>query len=182
VAFLALPAILVLLFLPVTVESIYRLGGKDDGLFLRIGVGNWRPVQVPIRLRGGTSRPGGRLPGRLFASMDGSSRESSLAMLLRTSRFFSPYCRSIDLKVAVGTGDAASTGLAAGMLWGVWGAIQPLLPPSCRSNVAIQPHFNQRLLCVRAQCIFHLKLGHIILTRLGSIVRDNFQKGAKSFG
>ncbi len=177
---MALGALLVSLFLPFTVEFLCRLGGKDDGVVFRIGVGNWRPVQVPIR-RGGASSGGG-LPRRLFASMSRAPTKTSLDMFIRTSRLFSPYCRSIDVNVALGTGDAASTGIAAGMLWGMWGAIRPFLPPSCRSQVSIQPHFNERRLSVWAQCIFHFKLGHIILTGLRSILRDNFQKGAKSVG
>jgi hypothetical protein len=185
-AFVALAALLALLLLPLTVEALYRQGGKDDGLLFQIGVGSWRgfSVQVPIRQIDQPSKPGilRGLPGRLFSIMLGSPKKPSLEMIVGTTRFLSRYCRLIDLKVALGTGDAASTGVVTGALWGIWGALHPLLPPRCQSRICVQPHFNQRELSLRAQCIFQFKLGHIIFTGLRSFLRYSVQKGAKSFG
>ena len=80
------------------------------------------------------------------------------------SLFF--HC-SLDIRgvVTIGTGDAATTGIAAGTMWQIIGWAQALLAAMFKNQaikVRIEPQFNTPVFSADIRCILFLPLLHII--------------------
>lgn len=72
----------------------------------------------------------------------------------------------LSIKLRQGTGDAALTGLACGLLWTAAGIVITHLSrylKAFKKRITITPCFNKSIFEVDAYCIFHVKLVHIIV-------------------
>lgn len=78
-------------------------------------------------------------------------------------------CENFSLKMNYGLGDAALTGISAGMLWGVIYSLLGVLDryfEFLEMDVAINPDFNDIKLQMEFNCIFKIKIVHIIIVIL----------------
>jgi hypothetical protein len=72
----------------------------------------------------------------------------------------------LSIKLKQGTGDAALTGLACGLLWTAAGIVMTQLSrfiKAFKKKITITPCFDKSIFEVDAYCIFHVKLVHIIV-------------------
>ncbi len=72
---------------------------------------------------------------------------------------------NFELKLSMGTGDAAETGILYGVAWILIGNIMTFTRSYLNignPRIAIVPIFSRVQLCVEFHCIISLKLGHII--------------------
>lgn len=73
---------------------------------------------------------------------------------------------SLSIKLKQGTGDAAQTGLICGLLWSASGILAAWLSRHLRilnNDIQIVPCFDKSVFEVKASCIFHVRLVHIIV-------------------
>lgn len=88
----------------------------------------------------------------------------SLLRVLKRIRF-----KQLQLQVEIGTGDAAETGIATGMLWSSLGLLSHLfsrrggLFSAKKKELTIIPNFQERVLNLDAAGILLLRPGHIII-------------------
>jgi hypothetical protein len=78
------------------------------------------------------------------------------------------HCKHLRWIMEVGFNDAAFTGIAVGGLWGFMGYYIGKLHDNitfqvAKPQIAVYPSFNQSLFRVDFDCIFTLKIGHIII-------------------
>ncbi len=72
----------------------------------------------------------------------------------------------IKISLRQGTGDAAQTGIICGLLWNAAGILNSYISRHLKiisRKISITPCFNKRIFEVDANCIFHVKLVHIIV-------------------
>jgi len=72
----------------------------------------------------------------------------------------------LNIKLRQGTGDAAQTGVLCGLLWAAAGILASHITrylKFIKRNIHITPCFDKRIFEVEANCIFHVKLVHIIV-------------------
>ncbi|MCL6634958.1 MAG: DUF2953 domain-containing protein [Peptococcaceae bacterium] len=89
--------------------------------------------------------------------------------LLRRIRLLK-FCWSTEL----GTGDPFSTGLAAGAAWSFKGALASFVcrffsAGAARPEVAVRPNFFQPCFNTAIECIFEVRIGHIIITGIKAL-------------
>lgn len=75
--------------------------------------------------------------------------------------------RKLNLRLTLGTGDAAETGVLYGAAWIVIGSIMTLTGSLVKMRgirIKVVPIFDQVLLRADLSCIIHIRLGHIINT------------------
>lgn len=163
--------------------QIHVLVGWAAGPLLRLPV----PVQPWIRARRLLARPPWRRrhledqPG----SISGGGRRPSAAALAVNMKSFADalgklpsYVRALDRlewRIRVGSGDAAVTSLSAGLLWslmgGVAAAVQSRVPSRLTPRLAVIPDFEKPAASTQLTCIFHVRLGEIILAVLHDAAR-----------
>lgn len=91
-------------------------------------------------------------------------KKKTLAPLLRyiTKRIF---IRKLNLKLGMGTGDAAVTGVLYGTVWIIIGSIMTYTESHVKikePKIVIVPIFNRVSLSVDFSCIISIKIGHIM--------------------
>lgn len=72
----------------------------------------------------------------------------------------------LEIRILQGTDDAALTGLLCGLLWALAGNILSYLSRYLKifkEEIVITPSFQESVLEVDINCIFHTKLAHIIV-------------------
>jgi hypothetical protein len=94
------------------------------------------------------------------------------ARIHRFKPFLLRFLKSVKVKrfrweTTIGTGDAASTGWAAGMLWMLKGTVGGTLchffTATEKPEIAVKPDFQRFLLRTEAHCIFQIGVGQAIL-------------------
>lgn len=73
---------------------------------------------------------------------------------------------SLNISLRHGTGDAAQTGLVCGLLWSAAGILVAWLSRHVKilkNDIKIIPCFDKSIFEVKANCIFHVRLVHIIV-------------------
>ncbi|MCL6635803.1 MAG: DUF2953 domain-containing protein [Peptococcaceae bacterium] len=88
----------------------------------------------------------------------------AILFLLRRVRLISLQWRTV-----FGTGDPSQTGFLTGLAWGMKGllltaACRLLSPAGARPVVAVRPDFDRACFETELECIFEVRVGHIILT------------------
>lgn len=86
-------------------------------------------------------------------------------------------CRRFRLEAVIGTGEAASTGITAGLAWEAVGMLSPVVMGSlrrwrCRPVVVIAPWFAESRFDVDFDCILQIPLGHAIVAVLGAALKS----------
>ncbi|NPV70917.1 MAG: DUF2953 domain-containing protein [Firmicutes bacterium] len=117
---------------------------------------------------GETARP--RAPVRL-RSLGRADYERALRYILARAS-----CRRLSARVAFGTGDAASTGIGAGIVWAVAGAAVAVAREfvgewDCVPAVSVVPFFHGAALEADFDCILAIRTGHAIFAALGLALR-----------
>lgn len=137
--------------------------------------GNVRKGQRHIRFRfwrsGFFYRLWPRLPGLL-----------SRLQHMKTKFYRSIHCTELDWRFEIGSSDAAQTALAAGALWAFTGFSLARLYRQVTMDVSrpvlkVTPQFQKQGFSCDIHCIFHLRIGHIIIAGL-NLVRT-FQWGRR---
>lgn len=133
------------------IEGVVSHPIQDKGMVVKI------PILVILRKLPLYLKNGLRLLNRY---------NSALRRLLKSIR-----CHNLSWTTSFGLGDPAYTGMVTGMLWGIKGFIFRVF----RSNVgamlkppefSVVPCFNDTCFKLDFNCIFDLRIGHIIITGL----------------
>lgn len=89
----------------------------------------------------------------------------------------------VEWRTSFGTGDAPLTGIVAGGLWSAKGVVISLLSGKstmkCKPAIAVLPHFQQKFLRVKIDCIVSIKMGQAIVAfikagRMSSVKKEAF--------
>ena len=173
-----LAALVIALAQWVEVRLRYRDAGPDPGLEVTIaGFGGRAVYHASHGARGRSGRPrpeGRRLPslGRLDEFIE--KTRAAVDEYQLAGRYLARRAVGVRIEVAlaVGTGEAASTGLAAGVAWAALGNLAAHLafslpPGSSDPVVRVIPDFRHRIFEASLDCIFRIRAGHII----GAVVR-----------
>lgn len=189
---------LLLYFMPFSTEIIIKKRNRDDdiALYTRTGYGlislkieitslriyfkNGRPM---IEYRTELASPGARkLIARLNKIFSGSEILKMGEMYrINKGRFLPATNYLLDkvkidkflLKLGIGTGDAAETGLIYGMAWIAIGNILSFfrsILPAKQPVASVVPYFDSVRFTLDFNCIISLKLGHIINTGIRAII------------
>lgn len=89
--------------------------------------------------------------------------------------------KQFDWETRVGSEDAAFTAVGTGLLWGLIGQVTGFLQNryefSCRPVLSVIPTFGRSVLDTRLDCIFELRIGHIISAGLHEWRRRMIMEG-----
>ena len=77
------------------------------------------------------------------------------------------HCRAINWRIEIGYKDASQTAIAAGAFWTMFGfalshLYQQVTVEVSRPALVVVPQFKKEGFLCDIQCIFHLRIGHII--------------------
>lgn len=92
------------------------------------------------------------------------------------------HCRSINWRIEIGYKDASQTAIAAGAFWTMFGFAlsrlyqQVTVEVPCPALVVV-PQFKKEGFLCDIQCIFHLRIGHIIF--VGINLLRTFMRGIR---
>lgn len=82
--------------------------------------------------------------------------------------FCHTHCRRLYWRTQIGFADAAMTGWVTGLLWTlkpiIVGKLFSIVLPAQRPVIMVQPDFNQAQFAIDFDCIFEVRLGHIMVT------------------
>ncbi|MBC2726801.1 MAG: DUF2953 domain-containing protein [Desulfosporosinus sp.] len=92
------------------------------------------------------------------------------------------HCKKIHWKVEIGYKDACHTAIAAGSFWAMFGYALAYLYKQVTMEVKspvieVIPQFKKEGFFCDVQCIFHLRIGHIIL--VGLTLLRTFKRGRR---
>lgn len=92
------------------------------------------------------------------------------------------HCKSIDWRVEIGYKDACHTAIAAGSFWTMFGFALSYLYRQVTMEVkspaiVVVPQFKKEGFFCDIQCIFHLRIGHIIF--VGLRLLRTFKRGIR---
>lgn len=79
----------------------------------------------------------------------------------------------LKIKFEIGTGDACYTGIAAGMAWSLIGTAISTITSTFKTkkfNCKVLPDFNKRTVKLDLDCIFTIKIVHIIVVALKMLI------------
>lgn len=89
--------------------------------------------------------------------------------------------KKFEWQIVIGTLDAAQTAILLGVIWGAVGHILAFLQNRyrfyCHPLLNVKPSFNQKVLDTRFDCIFELKIGHIMLAGFRELGRRWITEG-----
>lgn len=92
------------------------------------------------------------------------------------------HCKAINWRVEIGYKDACHTAIAAGAFWTMFGFAlsrlykQVTMEVQCPELIVV-PQFKKEGFFCDFQCIFHLKIGHIIF--IGLLLLRTFKQGIR---
>ena len=173
--------IVLILFLPLKVEMAFT----DDGRYIRLVLAG-----VPIyRLKPAKKKKTpSNTPQEKVKKLEKNSK--TLGEKLKS---FSDLCKTsvklirkhvpaelVDVKITVGTGEAATTAVTAGTLWGaVYGLIGILgkIIVIENHNVKIIPDFNNLVFSFEGKCIFKTRIAYIIVIVITILMKIKSRKG-----
>lgn len=98
------------------------------------------------------------------------------ATLMETGRRFMSrvVCERLEWETWIGTGDAASTGMVTGMIWGVKYTLIGFVGSHIRwekaPQIEVQPRFNSERIETCLESIFRFRIGHAILAVIHLLV------------
>ena len=169
VVFLILVPLLLALLLPVTFRLTATYDGKTEYhvtvnyLFFR------------------RSWPAGKKSGNSPRPKNGQNLLSRLREAARVSRFVRRHIRleALDALVLLHTGDAAGSALLSGGLQGIMSI--PTLPQN-KMRIRVLPDFFRGRTIWQARCIFHFRLGIILLTMLMLLASRLQRKARTAYG
>lgn len=126
-----------------------------------------------------------RLFGLAFSLPAGRNRQKKRAVSFEKLKLFWKICekggikiKALSLEVEFSAGDSSLSAQLYGLLWAVWGAIRPVLPPE--AVLKATPVFTEEVfLRGRVYCIFRLIPGYIMITTV-KILIEEFWKGGFS--
>lgn len=85
------------------------------------------------------------------------------------------HLRRFRWRTELGTGDAALTGILTGAVWGLKGtllsfAYRLLHRGGARPEVAVAPSFNKTCFNMALDCVFEIRIGHLLFTGVKALV------------
>lgn len=165
-----------LFVLPLSLEIKYTQGTNDDSFYLVLWC--WRLLPIPL--------------SKLVRFINNDSEQSTYTnqdMILDSFNILgyrklieltkmlidrSDSVEKFDMNMTYSTGDAALTGVAAGILWSGIGGITGISTHKDiwinAPKIQIRPSFGQAMFAIRLHCIFQIRLGHIIIETLGILL------------
>ena len=88
--------------------------------------------------------------------------------------------KSITLKMNIGTGDAPSTAISTGIMWGqvytLIGIIGSIMYID-KHDVEITPVYNENVLSLDGECIIKSRIAYIIFIAITILIKINSRKG-----
>ncbi|MDP4125626.1 MAG: DUF2953 domain-containing protein [Bacillota bacterium] len=92
------------------------------------------------------------------------------------------HCKAIDWRIEIGYKDASNTALAAGAFWTMFGFALSRLYKQVKVEVSsptliVVPQYKKEGFLCDLKCIFHLRIGHIIL--VGFNVLRTYKRGIR---
>ena len=171
-----------ILFLPLKVEMVYT----ENGRYIRLVFAG-----VPVyRLKPGKKKekPEAKTPQEKAGKLEKNSKKlgekiKSFSELYKTTvklvRKHVP-AEIIDVKITVGTGDAATTAITTGALWGaVYGLLGILgkIIVIKKHDVKITPVFNNLAFSFEGKCIFKTRIAYIIVIAITILMKIKSRKG-----
>ncbi|QKI82015.1 DUF2953 domain-containing protein [Kroppenstedtia eburnea] len=190
-------------FTSVRIHLIYRRKAEKDHLEFRFrlffGWIRFR-IQVPsLQLQGSgvtvRSKEKGNMPGseprrqklritwrklrnlrHRFARLQQRILQLNETLMEAGRRFMSRVvCERLEWETLIGTGDAASTGIVTGMIWGVKYTLIGFAGSHIRwekaPRIEVQPLFNTERIETCLESIFRFRIGHAILAVIRLLVR-----------
>lgn len=99
--------------------------------------------------------------------------------ILKKNFFEKIYLHQLVFTAELGVRDALASGILCGTAWAFAGIINSYINNNVklrnfRNNINIKPLFTQNKLNVNFQCIFSLKLGHIIVAIVKILIRSRW--------
>jgi len=84
------------------------------------------------------------------------------------------HCKAINWRIEIGYKDASHTAIAAGSIWTMFGfalshLYQQVTVEVPRPALVVIPQFKKEGFLCDIQCIFHLRIGHIIFVGLNAL-------------
>ena len=191
VCFLTAVAIAALVFLPVKVHLYYKHDGAEDNLHVEYRVFKGFLVRQintsPAKMKGDKKSPSLALVGKL-GSLFTKKEVSSKAIDEKNSDeawfiflFKKVKVEEIEWRTDIGMGDAAETGVLTGLLWAVKGSIVSYYKNKVgglkKKHIVVVPHYERMLFATNVNCIFTMRLGHIMLAGLKKATGKRFRGG-----
>lgn len=141
-------------------------------------------IEFKARLEGKSGNPFLKLKGDVNLSLERFYRVAGFwyDITLRLKPISRYLLRRIEPRqfkwqTGIGLSDAAKTGMVVGWLWSLKGAVLSYLysffaPTTQKPCFAVVPNFNRPDVAIFLDCIFAVKLGHIIIAglRIGKIL------------
>ena len=89
--------------------------------------------------------------------------------------------------IRIGTPDAAATGLLTGLIWAAMGGITSYLFHRVSSEgqkpvLKVDPDFRKQGFSTSFDCIFKIRVGHIMVTGIKILIKMVYRRGVKHFG
>lgn len=87
-------------------------------------------------------------------------------------------------RIAIGTKDAAATGLITGITWSLMGGVMTLLAPKFgiwkkKPELQVDPDFRKEGFSTSLNCIFKIRLGYIMVTGIKILKKMVKRRGVK---
>lgn len=185
---LIMAALVILLFLVavsfVRIHLHYEKEGADDRLMVRI---TWlRYFSHTVSIPAANLQARLKQPSTIKVETESLRAEVSLLLMLRTVlhylgrlhrgfRYAAGHSKIKKLEWCseFGTADAAHTGLIAGLAWSLKSAA--LTAVSAYSHletmprIHVRPHFRKVFFCTLFDCIFEIRIGHIMIAGLKTV-------------
>ncbi len=147
-----------------TVEFKLVTHGLDVTPRLKFGIGRFL-LSIPQK---GLAKMSQGIRKRNFGSVEAMVKGSKLG--LRLADNFLQKIDLLSLKVLIGVGDPFLTAVGVGGVWALMGPFLTGLGTKNRLNtipeILVQPNFNESSVQVNLHCIFHFRLGQIIINEL----------------
>lgn len=190
--------LLLLMFYPVEIQAHFRRKSKDDLLVLKVIIipNLWiHRIEVPL-----FELEGGKIPSlKVKTEVEGPGKGTMLdskgkldfspefirhvlhniipyykliSCYFKSAKFFlKPWViKSFSWKTCFGTGDAAVTGIASGLIWSAkyffWKELTSIFKVKIRPLINVFPDFNRSKLEVEIDGIFASSLGNIIIASI----------------
>lgn len=166
--------IVLLLMLALLLPVSFRLEAQHNGKTA------WRAT-VKYAFLSRTWQSGRKASGSASRQPRGRSRLSIIRQADKARKFLLRHIRlnALDALILLHTGDAANSSLLAGSLQGIMNI--PALPRN-RVRIRILPDFFRGRTIWQARCIFHIRLGIILLTMLMLLASRLQQKARTAYG
>lgn len=170
-----------ILFLPLKVVASY----KEKKTAVRIYLGGVRVFRLKLKEKG--EKPS-KTPDEKVEKLEKDTRSlgekiKHFADIFKTAvRLLRRYVsiHNINLKIDVGTGEAATTAVSSGVLWGaiygLLGIIGSIVYIN-RHNVKINPVYTNAAFSIEGECIIKSRIAYIIFIAITILIKIKSRKG-----